>query len=160
MVPKYRPVRGSGTASATGKSDLQMLHDLRFEYPKNLLCGYLNINSLRNKIHDLRLIIHDVLLDYFVINETKLDNNFPNARLTINNYEIRASKDRDKHGDGLIESVRKCLICKRLRKYESLNIEVICSEVAIQTKIGQFLVYTDHQITLIYWLSLKNLESI
>ena len=52
MVPQYRSVRHSGVASANGESDLQMLHDLRFEYPKNLLCGYLNINSLRNKIHD------------------------------------------------------------------------------------------------------------
>ena len=50
-----RSVRDSGVASATGKSDLQMLHDLRFEYPKICCVGYLNINSLRNKIHDLRL---------------------------------------------------------------------------------------------------------
>ena len=89
-----------------------MLHYLRFAYPKNLLCGYLNINSLRNKIHDLRLIIHDVPIDYFVISETKLDNSFPNAQLTINNYEIRARRDRDKHGGGLIKFVRKDLICK------------------------------------------------
>ena len=134
MVPQYRPMQDSGVASATSKSDLQMLHDLRFQYPKNLLCGYLNINSLRNNIHDLRLIIHDVPIDYVVISETKLDKSFPNAQLTINNYEIRAKRDRDKHGGGLIEFVRKglvCkrkgLICKRLRKYESLNIEVICS---------------------------------
>ena len=58
MLPQYRPVGDSDVASATGESDLQMLHDLIFDYPKNLLCGYLNINSLRNKIHDLRLIIH------------------------------------------------------------------------------------------------------
>ena len=134
MVPKYKSARDSGVASATGKSDLQMLHDLRFEYPKNLLCGYLNINSLRNKIHDLRLIIRDVPLDYFVISETKLDNSFPNAQLTINNYQIRVRRDRDKRGDGLIEFVRKCLICKRLRKYESLNIELICSKVTISNK--------------------------
>ena len=134
-----------------------MLHDLRFVYPKNLFCGYLKINSLGNKIHDLRLIIHDVPLNYFVISEAKLDNGFPNAELKINNYEIRARRDRDKHGGGLIEFVRKGLICKRLRKYESLNIEVICSEVIISNKS---LVYTDHHITLIYWLSLKNLESI
>ena len=106
--------------SATGKSNLQMLHDLRFAYPKNLLCGYLNINSLRNKVHDLRLIIHDVPLDYFVISENKRYNSFPNAQLTINNYEIRARRDRDKHEGGLIEFVRKDLIYKRLRKYESL----------------------------------------
>ena len=47
MVPQYRPVRDSGIASANCKSDLQMLHDLRFEYAKYLLCGYLNITILR-----------------------------------------------------------------------------------------------------------------
>ena len=134
MIPKYRSARDSGVAGATGKSDLQMLHDLRFEYPKNLLCGYLNINSLRNKINDLRLILHNVPLDYFVIRETKLDKSFPNAQLTINNYKITLRRDRDKHGGGLIEFVRKGLICKRLRKYESLNVEVICSEVTISNK--------------------------
>ena len=134
MVPQYRLVRDSGVASANGILDLQMLHDLRFEYPKNFLCGYLNINSLRNKIHDLRLIIHDVPIDYFVISEIKLDNSFPNEQLTINNYKIRARKDRDKHGRGVIEFVSKGLICKRLGKYESLSIEVICSEVTISNK--------------------------
>ena len=111
-----------------------MLHDLRFEYSKDLWCGYLNINRLRNKIHDLRLIIHDVPLDYFVISETKLDDSFLNAQLTINNYEIRARRDRDKHEGGLTEFVRNGLICKRLRKCESLNIEVISSEVTISNK--------------------------
>ena len=128
-------MRDSGVASATGKSDLQMLIDLRFEYPKHLLCGYLNTNSLRNKIHDLILTkIHDVTIDYFVISETKLDNSFPNAQLIISNYEIRAKRDRDRHEGGLIEFVRKGLTCKRLRKSESLNIEVICSEVTISNK--------------------------
>ena len=114
--------------------DLQMLHDSKFEYPKNLLCGYLNINSLRKKIYDLRLIILDVPIDYFVISEAKLDNSFPNAQLTINNYEIRARRKRDKRGGGLIEFVRKGLICNRFRKYESLNIEINSSEVTIPNK--------------------------
>ena len=81
-----------------------------------MLCGCLNINSLRNKIHDLRLMIHDAPLDYFIINETKLDNSFPNAQVTTTNYGRRARRDRDKHGGGLTEFVRKGLICKRLRK--------------------------------------------
>ena len=127
MVPKYRSARDSGVTSATGNSDLQMLHELRFEYPQILLCGYLNI-------HDLRVIIHDVPLDYFVISETKLDNSFPNTQLTINIDEIWTRRDRDKHGGGLIEFVRNGLICKRLRKYEPFSIEVICSEVTISNK--------------------------
>ena len=125
MVPKYRSARDSCVASATGKSDLQMLHNLRFEYQKNLLCSYLNLNRPRNKIHDLREIIHDVPLDYLVISETKLDDSFLNAQFTKTNYEIRARRDRDKHGGRLLEFVRKGLICKRLRKYESLNIKTI-----------------------------------
>ena len=99
-----------------------------------MLCGCLNINSLRNKMHDVRLIINDVQLDYFVISEAKLDNSFPDVQLAINNYEIRARRDRDKQEGGLIELVRKGLIRKRLRKYESLNIEVISSEVTISNK--------------------------
>ena len=34
--------------------------------------------------------MHDAPLDYFVISKTKLDNSFPNAHLTLMNYEIRA----------------------------------------------------------------------
>ena len=134
MAPKCRSVRDSGVTSATGKSDLQMLNELRFECPKNLLCGSLNINSITIKIHDLRETVHDNDLDYFVISETKLDNRLPNTQLTMSNYEIRARMDRDKYGGGLIEFVRKSLTYKRLRKYESLNIEVICSEVTLSNK--------------------------
>ena len=66
-MPQYRLVRDSGVASATGKSDLQMLLDLRFDYPKKVLCGYLNRSSPKNKIYDLRLIIYDVPVDDLVI---------------------------------------------------------------------------------------------
>ena len=65
-------------------------------------------------IKRLRLIIHGVTLDYFLISDTKLDNSFPNAQVTINNYEIGARRNRYKHGGALIEFVRKGF--KRLRE--------------------------------------------
>ena len=104
-----------------------------------MLCGYLNINSLRKKIHDLRLIILDIPIDHFVISKTKLENSFPNTHLTISSYKIRARRERGKHGRGLVEFLRKGLICKRLRKYESRDIEVICSKLtlmSIKKKMG------------------------
>ena len=125
LVAQYWSVRDSGTASVTDKSDLQMLHDLRFEYPKNFLGQYLNMNRLRNKIDNLRLMIHDVPIDYFIISETKLENSFPNAQLAISNYEIRARRDRDKHQGSLNEFIRKGLLCKSLRKNGSLNISFL-----------------------------------
>ena len=35
------------------ETDLQVLQDLRLKHRTNRLIGYLNINSLRNKISDL-----------------------------------------------------------------------------------------------------------
>ena len=96
------------------KTDLQRLQDLRLHHRKNLLIGYLNINSLRNKISDLRVLLHDLQLEYFVISETKLDDSFPSAQFAIENYKIRARRDRDGHGGGLIRFVKRGINCKRV----------------------------------------------
>ena len=44
---------------------------------RNPLPGYLNINSLRNKMIDVRELVGRLQIDYFVIDETKLDSSFP-----------------------------------------------------------------------------------
>ena len=75
--------------------------------------GYLNTNSLRNKIIDLTEILKYLELYYFVISETKIDKSFPSKQFAMDNFEIRARKDRDCHGGGLLEFVRKGFICKR-----------------------------------------------
>ena len=41
------------------------------------------IVSLRNKISDLRVLLDDLKLDYIVISETKLDDNFPAVQFTV-----------------------------------------------------------------------------
>ena len=106
----------------------------RLKYPTNPLIGYLNINSLRNQIIDVREVIGKLSLDYFVISETKLDESFPSAQFNISNYEIRNRRDRDKNGGGLIEFVRKGFITKRLKDYETQICETICSEFTISKR--------------------------
>ena len=76
----------------------------------------------------------DISLEYIVVSETKLDSGFPSARFHINGYEVRAWRDRDKSGGGLINFVRKGLIFKRLKKLELKFSEVICSEFTISNK--------------------------
>ena len=73
----------------------------------------------------------DISSDYFVVSETKLDSSFPPAQFHINGYEVRARRDREKSGGGLMEFVRKSFICKRLKKLEPKFREVICSELTI-----------------------------
>ena len=76
-----------------------MLQELKLQHRKTLLIGCLNINCVRNKISDLRVLLDDLQLDYFVISETKLDDSFSSARFAVENYEIRARRDRDGHGE-------------------------------------------------------------
>ena len=76
----------------------------------------------------------DISLEYIVVSETKLDSGFPSARFHRNGYEVRAWRDRDKSGGGLIDFVRKGLIFKRLKKLELKFSEVICSEFTISNK--------------------------
>ena len=80
------------------QDDLQILKDAILNSPKNLVIAKLNLNSLKNKINDLRILIQDIPLDYFVLSEAKLDKSFPTAQFHIPGYEIKAKKDRNKYG--------------------------------------------------------------
>ena len=62
------------------------------------------------------------------------DDSFPTAQFHIDGYEVRARRDRDKHGGGLIEFVKQGLICRRLKEYETKVSESICSELIIAKK--------------------------
>ena len=84
----------------------------RQNHPNNVLLRYLNINSLRHIITDLRILVPQFLPRYLVISETKLNEEFPNAQFLIFDYEIKSRRDGNKHVMGLLEFVRESLICK------------------------------------------------
>ena len=73
-------------------------------------------------------------MDYSLLSETKLDDSFPSVQFKMDDYEIRGRKYRNKHGRGLIEYVKKGIICKRLKEYEPKEIESVCSEITISKK--------------------------
>ena len=88
------------------QDDLQILKDAILSSPKNPVIAHLNLNSLKNKINDLRILIQDIPLNYFILSETKLDKGFATAQFHIPGYEISARKDRNKYGGGLIEYIK------------------------------------------------------
>ena len=53
--------------------DIDGLIHLRVNNPFNPIVGYLNINSLRNEIGDLREVCEKVQIDIVCIDEIKLD---------------------------------------------------------------------------------------
>ena len=117
------------SVSKSSAADLEMLQDDRLKFLHNPLIAYLNINSLRNKVIDLGEILKDLPFDYIVISETKLDESLQNSQFKLNGYEVRARRDRHKHGGGLIG-----FICQKLKKYEPNCSECICSEFTVSKK--------------------------
>ena len=114
------------------------LKKLKISYPKKIIIGHLNINSIKNKIDELRELIKDV--DIFVVSETKLDSSFPNAQFHIHGFREPFRKDRSNrgnHGGGLIVYTRNDIPCK-LISFPSAY-EILCIEINIR-KVKWFLI--------------------
>ena len=100
------------------------LNRLSKEHQSNPIIGYLNINSLRNKINDLRKIGRKTQIHVICIDETKLNESFPDTQFYIKGYQHPAfRKDSNKNGGGKIVDVKEGLIAKRILEYENINIE-------------------------------------
>ena len=76
----------SSDASEPVRNAIEEFFHMRVECARNLLIGFLNINSLRNKITDLRMIAERCLPDILLIEETKLNSDFKTDLFLIDNY--------------------------------------------------------------------------
>ena len=115
--------------------DLDGLNRLSKEHQSNPIIGFLSINSLSNKINDLRKICRKAQIHVLWIDETKLDESFPDAQFHIEGYQYPAfRKDRNNNGGGKIVYVKEGLIAKRISEYENINIETICIEITISKR--------------------------
>ena len=97
-------------------SEIGPLCKKKFKNPK---IGYLNINTLQNKIVDLKLIAKDIDFTFLAIAETKLNDSYPSAQFIIDGYYDPKEFRRDRpynSGGGLILYIKRGIPCKRLRK--------------------------------------------
>ena len=118
------------------KLDIDDLIKVRNPYPNNLIIGYLNINTLQNKIISLsREIIAKAPLDVFCIDETKLDESFPNSQFILENFQFPPfRRDRNSKGGGKLVYVKQGIIVKRLENLETKFSETIWIELTISKK--------------------------
>ena len=76
--------------------DLEGLANLRKQYPSNPFLAYLKINFLHNKIDSLREILKNIPLEIICVDETKLDDSFPNQQFKTEGFQFPSSR-RDKN---------------------------------------------------------------
>ena len=113
--------------------DLQKLESFKKQHSNHPFLAYLNINSLRNKIVDLKQVLTKVDLETLVIAETKLNESFPNSQFAVDGYYSLGQfrRNRNEHGGGLMLFVKQGIPAKQIKTLESKDIEVICFEVNI-----------------------------
>ena len=109
------------------KLDIDDLIKIRNSCPNNPIIGYLDINTLQNKIISLREIIAKALLDVLYVDETKLDDSFPNSQFILENFQfLPFRRDRNSKGGGKLIYLKQGIIAKRLKNLETKFSETIC----------------------------------
>ena len=88
----------------------------RSKYPKKLIIGHVNINSIRNKFEILNTLLSEVL-DVLMITDTKLDDSFPEQQFHIEGFNIPFRLDRNRHGGGLLLYVHNAINAVLLKSY-------------------------------------------
>ena len=74
-------------------------HNL-YEHP-GLKLGHINVNGLKGKLSEIRMLLVETSLDILAVMETKLANDTTDEDIEIEGY-FTIRNDRDKNGDGVL----------------------------------------------------------
>ena len=108
---------------------------VRNSYLNNPIIGYLNINTLQSKIRSLREIITKAPLDVLCVDETKLDDSFPNSQFILESFQFPPfRRDWNSKGGGKLAYVKRGIVAKRLKNLGTKFSETICIEQIIFKK--------------------------
>ena len=100
------------------------LRTQRLKNARNILLGHVNINSIRNKFEPIEGILRNGLIDILVISESKIDDSFPMAQFSVQNYTLHR-KDRNSKGGGLMIYIRSDIPHRRRTDIENKG---VCNE--------------------------------
>ena len=97
------------------------LRTQRLKNARNILLGHVNINSIRNKFEPIEGILRNGLIDILVISESKIDDSFPMAQFSVQNYTLHR-KDRNSKGGGLMIYIRSDIPHRRRTDIENKGV--------------------------------------
>ena len=89
----------------TNKNAFDLIKEYRLKNTNKVILAHLNINSIRNKFSSLKELVSDNI-DVLVIEETKLDETFPEKAFMIPGYKKPFRKDRNSYGGGILVFIR------------------------------------------------------
>ena len=95
------------------KNNKEKLNMLYVKSKSRLIFAHININSIRNKFEDLKLLIQDNV-DILVVTETKLDDTFISAQFYMEGFKTPIRLDRNSFGGGIVIYIRENILLKFL----------------------------------------------
>ena len=112
--------------------DENFLKSYKVKNVNHLTIASLNINSIRYKFDQLKIIIQDYI-DILIIQETKLDSTFPKGQFHIDGYLPPFRRDRNADGGGLLVYIKDNIPAKVLPDNDLANdIEGIFIELSFK----------------------------
>ena len=117
----------------TGNSATDILRNLKLANINRPVIAHLNINSIRNKIEALKLIIGNNI-DILLVSETKLDDSFLTAQFAIQGYSAPFRLDKNGRSGGLLFYVRDHILKKEIKGHMGNGIEGILLEINFRNK--------------------------
>ena len=119
MQPEYPVVQNRDIEHEA--SAYSLLQNLRIKNWNRIIVGHLNINSEKNKIHELADLVTGKI-DFLLISESKIDNTFPTTQFVISGFSTPYRLDRSIQDGGLFLYIKnripskllKCLYCEEI----------------------------------------------
>ena len=135
-------------------SSIKGLYNTRKRYPKNIIISYLNINSIRNKLNDLKILISDSV-DILCFSESKLDETFLNSEIALDGFKKPYRLDATASSRGLLIYVKASLPSKTINHYDfQKDIKFMAVELnAANKKYVIFSIYRPPKQNINYFLN-------
>ena len=99
------------------KSALKCLHS---NHPQQIIIGYLNVSSIRNKFDIMKPMLLDDT-DILMVTETKLDDSFPVLQFNFEGFSTPFRLNRNKYGGGIILYIHSYIIASKLTSFTFPN---------------------------------------
>jgi exonuclease III len=97
---------------------------------KGLKMAHLNVNGIRSKLDQVRLLVSESGLDLLCLNETKIDESVSDADISIPNFDIYR-RDRNKHGGGVLIYVSSRINSTYVKTINLIEHEIIWLKLTI-----------------------------
>ena len=111
----------------------ESIRRFKLDHSKNMIISHYNINSIRNKFVEISPLLADLDIDILVIAETKIDQSFPSAQFSVQNYKLYR-QDRDDRGGGIMVYINDSVPHRLVKEYTGvyMGIDYMTIEISCQ----------------------------